>query len=272
MLKQRLLTALVVIPIVAGLALFAPLGVVGAVLGLILLGAAWEWGAFNGWTSLTAKAAYAALLILLLLGCGLTLSIPNVAPGIAAAGVAWWVVAAAIIIVLAAGPAGAGIARGPDWPVAVVGLATLVPAWEAIIALRGFPDGPGLLFFLLGLTWVADSGAYAAGRLWGARRLAPRISPGKTWEGAAGGLMAAAIAGIGGGLFFGIPLAFFVPVCILTGIFSIIGDLAESLFKRRVGVKDSGTLFPGHGGVLDRFDSISAAAPVFYICLWAFAS
>jgi phosphatidate cytidylyltransferase len=272
MLKQRLLTALVVIPIVVGLALFAPRGVVGLVLGLVLLVGAREWAALGGSTTPSARAGYAGLVALLLLGCGLTLQITNVAAAITVAGLAWWVIATALIAVLAAGPADAGIARGSDWPLAIAGLVTLVPAWEAIVGLRGRPDGPALLFFLLVLTWVADSGAYAAGRLWGARRLAPRISPGKTWEGVAGGLAASAIVGIGGGLFFHITLAFFVPVCVLTGIASIIGDLAESLFKRRVGAKDSGALFPGHGGVLDRFDSVSAAAPVFYICLWAFAS
>jgi phosphatidate cytidylyltransferase len=146
---------------------------------------------------------------------------------------------------------------------------TLVPAWEAVVAVRGRVDGAGLLFFLLALIFLTDTGAYAAGRLWGRHRLAPRISPGKTWEGVAGGLVAAVIIGTGGGLFFGFSLGIFIPVCVLTAAFSIVGDLSESLFKRLAGVKDSGNLFPGHGGALDRLDSISAAVPVFYLLLWA---
>ncbi|HET6655993.1 MAG TPA: phosphatidate cytidylyltransferase [Gammaproteobacteria bacterium] len=269
MLKQRLLTALVAIPIIVALALFAPRGVVGAFLGLIVLAGAWEWTAFASYSSATAKWAYLLLVAALLAACGLTLRVPNFAGAMIVIGAAWWLLVTIGVTAYGLGHAEARIGRISPVLIGLCGLLTLVPAWEAVVAIRGMADGPGLLFFMLVLIWVADSGAYAAGRLWGRRRLAPRISPGKTWEGVAGGLAAAAIVGVGGGLFFGFSLIVFVPVCILTAAFSIIGDLSESLFKRLIGIKDSGALFPGHGGVLDRFDSLSAAAPVFYVCLWA---
>ncbi|HET7371223.1 MAG TPA: phosphatidate cytidylyltransferase [Gammaproteobacteria bacterium] len=269
MLKQRLLTALVAIPIVVALALFAPRGVVAAVLGIIVLAGAWEWTAFAGYSATSAKWAYLLLVGALLVGCGFTLLVPNLAGAVIVVGAAWWLLVTVGVTAYGLGHAEAHISGISSWLISLCGLLTLVPAWEAVVAIRGMVSGPGLLFFMLVLIWVADSGAYAAGRLWGRRRLAPRISPGKTWEGVAGGLAAAAIVGVAGSLFFGFSLAVFVPVCILTAAFSIIGDLSESLFKRLIGIKDSGTLFPGHGGVLDRFDSLSAAAPVFYVCLWA---
>ncbi|HET8552018.1 MAG TPA: phosphatidate cytidylyltransferase [Gammaproteobacteria bacterium] len=269
MLKQRLLTALIAIPVIVALALFAPRGVVGGVLGAVVLAGAWEWTAFAGYAPASAKSLYLLLTTAFLVLCGFTLQIPDFAAAVIAVGIAWWLLVTVGLVSYGVGRDGGRAAGMSSTLIGLCGLLTLVPAWEAVVGLRGMADGTARLFFLLLLIWVADSGAYAAGRLWGRRRLAPRISPGKTWEGVAGGLISAAIAGVGGGLYFGWPLQYFVPICILTAIFSIIGDLSESLFKRLIGIKDSGNIFPGHGGVLDRFDSLSAAAPVFYVCLWA---
>ena len=116
------------------------------------------------------------------------------------------------------------------------------------------------------LVWVADAGAYYAGRHWGRTPLSPRLSPGKTREGLYGGIISAAILAVGYGVLFGLTmavLAAFVLVCALSVLFSVAGDLSESLVKRLAGAKDSGSLFPGHGGMLDRIDSLTAAAPVF---------
>ena len=127
-----------------------------------------------------------------------------------------------------------------------------------------------LLLFLLILIWSADIGAYFAGHRWGRNKLAPKISPGKTREGAYGALATALLCG----LFLiwwletGLLEAFLVLLlCLVTMIFSIVGDLSESLMKRRRGMKDSGTLLPGHGGMLDRMDSATAASPVFTLGL-----
>jgi phosphatidate cytidylyltransferase len=118
------------------------------------------------------------------------------------------------------------------------------------------------------LIWVADSGAYFVGRQWGKNKLAPRVSPGKTIEGLLGALAGGLIWGYAGMVWFEPKSGWlFVALCFVTVLFSVLGDLVESLFKRNAGVKDSGQLLPGHGGVLDRLDSLTSAAPVFVLGL-----
>jgi phosphatidate cytidylyltransferase len=129
--------------------------------------------------------------------------------------------------------------------------------------------GPGYVLFLFLLIWVADIGAYFAGRRWGRRKLALAISPGKTWEGAVGAGAAALAFALAGAAALGLGSRWpgFVAICMVTVGFSIAGDLFESMMKRQRGLKDSGSLLPGHGGVLDRVDSLTAAAPVFLLGL-----
>jgi phosphatidate cytidylyltransferase len=109
-----------------------------------------------------------------------------------------------------------------------------------------------------------------AGRSFGRVRLAPRVSPGKTWEGALGGFALALLVGLWGAAWFGYPAGTFVGVCAAAAAFSVVGDLTESMLKRHAGIKDSGSLFPGHGGVLDRIDSVTAGAPVLLLGLGQF--
>jgi phosphatidate cytidylyltransferase len=137
-------------------------------------------------------------------------------------------------------------------PIAVrwlAGIFVLVPLYVALMIL--YDIAPATLLFALVVIWVADSGAYFAGKKFGRVKLAPKISPGKTWEGVIGGLVAVAL------------LIVVRSFCLGVASLSVIGDLTVSMFKRDAGVKDSGTLFPGHGGVLDRIDSVAAAAPLF---------
>jgi phosphatidate cytidylyltransferase len=149
------------------------------------------------------------------------------------------------------------------------GVVVLVAPWVALMGLRD-DFGPAYVLFLLLLIWVADTGAYFAGRRWGRRKLAPTISPGKTWEGVFGaGMATLAFALVGAAVLEeGARWPGFVAVCMVTVGFSIVGDLFESMMKRQRGVKDSGSLLPGHGGVLDRFDSLTAAAPAFLLGLY----
>ncbi len=126
--------------------------------------------------------------------------------------------------------------------------------------------GAGMLLYLFSLVWIADIGAYFSGRKFGKHKLAPTISPGKTWEGLIGGLLANlvwifGIYQLSSG--WGLGLLQFLLISLATSLFSVVGDLFESVLKREAGVKDSGKLLPGHGGVLDRVDSVIAAAPVF---------
>jgi phosphatidate cytidylyltransferase len=141
---------------------------------------------------------------------------------------------------------------------AISGFLVLVPSAVALAALP-----PLQVLAVLVLVWVADTAAYFVGRAWGRRKLAPSISPGKTWEGAAGGVFGAlAYAIICGGLAGGVAWAALVAGAALLAVLSIVGDLFESAAKRQAGVKDSGTLLPGHGGILDRIDSATATLPL----------
>ena len=145
------------------------------------------------------------------------------------------------------------------------GWAAIIPFYNAYVLFK-ITWGNGWMFLLM-LIWVADIGAYFAGRRWGRRKLAPTISPGKTWEGVWGAAAAAAAFALVGAAVLGVGSRWpgFVAVCMVTVVFSIVGDLFESMLKRQRGVKDSGSLVPGHGGVLDRLDSLLAAAPVFLL-------
>ena len=176
---------------------------------------------------------------------------------------AWWVIAFC------------WLALAPAWNrpalTLVCGLAVLAPAFVALARLQisagGFARGPVMVLWLILMVCAADIGAYTAGRAFGRRKLAPRVSPGKTWEGAAGGLLMVALVAAGGAFYFGLPPLTVVFGCGV-GIFSVIGDLTESMFKRAASLKDSGTLLPGHGGLLDRIDSVTAAAPLYALGLF----
>ena len=140
-----------------------------------------------------------------------------------------------------------------------------MPLFAALILL--FRLGVEYLIFTLLIVWAADAGAYFAGKGFGRVKLAPAISPKKTWEGVIGGLLLVGVLAIAVGLWRDLDIAVFLPFCLAVAALSVVGDLTVSMFKRTAGVKDSGALFPGHGGVLDRIDSVAAAAPLFALGL-----
>ena len=153
---------------------------------------------------------------------------------------------------------------------ALIGWFVLISAWMFLSRLHLLEE-PAMTMFLLLLIWGADVGAYFSGKKWGKTKLSPEISPGKTVEGMYGGLAMAVVIAISFCLIFGYPfiiIADFILLSLMTVMVSVYGDLFFSLMKRQRGVKDSGTLLPGHGGILDRMDSLIAAAPVFYAGLW----
>jgi len=147
------------------------------------------------------------------------------------------------------------------------GTLAIVPAWAALVLVHhGEPNGHRWLLTALAIVWAADSGAYFAGRAFGRRKLAPRISPNKTVEGLLGGLAAGLVVALGFGWLAGVAAAdigWLLLVAALAVLASVLGDLFESLLKRHAGAKDSGSVIPGHGGVLDRIDGVLAALPVF---------
>jgi phosphatidate cytidylyltransferase len=262
-LVQRLITGAVLAAVVLGALLLLPPVLASLLVAAFLLLAAWEWSAFVTPGRSSARLAYTAVLgvALLLLA---VVALP--AAGLRLlllAGLAWWAVAFAWILRFPT--------PVPTAVVAVAGVLTLLPAYAGFRALLALPGAPGavpgaaLAILVLAVVWGADIGAYFVGRRIGRTRLAPAVSPGKTWEGVGGGVLAAGLVGWAGGLLLGLPPAASVPLALGVAAISVVGDLAESMFKRHVGVKDSGRLFPGHGGVLDRVDSIAAAVPLFVL-------
>ena len=270
MLKQRIITALILIPLVIGGILGLPTGQLGLALGLFVLIGAWEWSALIGIAHWSRRLAYVALLASLLFNAFALLDPPWAMLPVLLVAVAWWLWGwRAIVDYVGA----LGIEREALFRNLLVGVILLVPSWGALLLLHGQPErGPALLILLLVLIWAADSGAYFAGREFGKRKLAPLVSPGKTWEGVMGALLAVSLVALVGGRLLeleGWRYWGFFALCWITAVFSIEGDLMESLYKRRAQVKDSGVIFPGHGGVLDRIDSLTAAAPVFAVGLWS---
>jgi phosphatidate cytidylyltransferase len=161
---------------------------------------------------------------------------------------------------------------GQRWPLPLIlfGMFYIWPTFAALVWLRGDGQaGRAQVLVLLLVVWASDIGAYLAGRLLGGPRLAPRISPGKTWSGAAGGLAAAMLVGFGAAAFWDAPPWPDVAIAGALGLVSQAGDLFESAAKRHFGVKDSGRLIPGHGGVLDRVDGLLTAAPTAALMVWA---
>ncbi len=269
MLRQRLLTALVLVPFAVWGVLMLPAEWFRAVMAALVGMAAWEWARLG---RLDAPRQQVAYVLIVLAAVGLTAVglawNPRTLQLLLGAGLAWWLLSLGWI---------ARFPRCEDlWvvrpgPRLLAGVLVLVVSWAAVVGLREHPyHGPAALLFLLALVWVADSAAYFAGRRWGRRKLAPAVSPGKTWAGAYGAFGATLAVGLLGALLLHLPpqrWMGFLMLCEVTVAFSILGDLLESLFKRCAGVKDSSALLPGHGGLLDRVDSLLAAAPVFLLGL-----
>jgi phosphatidate cytidylyltransferase len=267
-LQQRTLTALLIVPLPVAAVLLLPTPYLAVCLGLVLAPAAWEWAALAGFSSRTGRLGYLALVAL----CLLLLWQPVMRqwfPYITAAAVLFWCAIALFLFGLHT------VRRnsGSDPAMAAMGLAVLIGPWVAITHLHAHSaKGPYLVLFLLVIVWAADILAYFAGRRWGRTKLAPAISPGKTRAGVYGALAGATLCGAV--LAWSMPLSpghvlGSVALCILVAIASVIGDLFESFVKRRRDLKDSGQLLPGHGGILDRIDSLTAAAPLFTLgVLW----
>lgn len=257
-LAQRVRTAVVLVAVLLLILFAAPFPVALAVATLVVALGAWEWSALAGLKSLSGRIGFVVAvlaIIAVLAGSG-----GASAPLILATGVAWWCMA--LFIVLAAP------GRLPLWFGLAAGVLVLVPAWTAFaVLLAAGEDGPALLLLGLVIVFAADIGAYFTGRRLGHVKLAPRVSPGKTWEGLVGGLACAvAVAGLGGFLLV-LPLRVMLPLGAVVAAFSVVGDLTESLFKRGAGLKDSGHILPGHGGVLDRIDGVVAGLPLFALVL-----
>jgi phosphatidate cytidylyltransferase len=257
MLKQRVLTAIVALSILTVVMFVVPAIVTRAVITLLMLGAAWEWSGFIFSKENKRRFVYVSFIAILIAAIFLNLPDAGLVDIILKISLGWWLAALAWIFFFPT-----PIAKPVAW---ICGALVIVPAWLALDLL--YLQRPELLLFVLLIVWVADMGAYFVGKGFGRVKLAPKISPGKTWEGVLGGLTAVTILAAVGSQTFEIDIAVLVPFCVAIAMISVVGDLTESMFKRDAGVKDSGTLFPGHGGILDRIDSVTSAAPLFALAL-----
>ncbi len=269
MLKQRIITASILAILVIWVVLKLPVTGFGLALLVVILPGAWEWTRLTGLQGMRDRGLYVGGILLLILVAWPLLEHPAFISGLLLLSALGWCIALLWMWRYTARPQ-----QGADPPlwIHIAGVGVLVVPWVAFMSLRD-AFGPGYVLFLFLLVWAADVGAYFAGRRWGRHKLAPVISPGKTWEGVAGAGAAALVLAVPGALLLGKEISFpvFLVVCLVTVGFSIVGDLFESMIKRQCGVKDSGGLLPGHGGVLDRVDSLTAAAPVFLLGLHGIA-
>ncbi len=264
MLKQRMLTGVPLALVVLALVGWAPSVWIEAVTAAAMVMAAWEWADLAGLRAQAARFAYAALVAGLIAAAAL-LDAPTRA-GWQIPGLIGWLGVAVWLLSVSRRSA---VPPLPGWLRGAAGLVILTLAWLSVVAIHARGAlGPLWLILLLGLVWGADIGGYFAGRRLGRHKLAATISPGKTWEGVAGGLLLALLVAVvlhrvGAGLGAQMPgLVWLLPVAVMVVLASVLGDLAESVLKRQAGRKDSGRLLPGHGGLLDRIDALLAAAPV----------
>ncbi len=266
MLAYRLLTALVLIPLVFLAVLGLPTPWFALLAALVPLAGSWELSRLAALESVPMRLLAVAATALLVSGFWLQHASPW-SDRLLALLAAWWLLN---LLVLLSGRLQPRPIQGPRWLRLLAGMLFLAGAWLALVRLHGLPQGPWLVMGFLLLIWVADSAAYFTGRSLGRRKLAPHISPGKTVEGALGALAGSLLVAVALWQADWAPLGFsgWALLCLVTVMVSIGGDLWESVLKRERGLKDSGRLLPGHGGVLDRVDSQIAAAPVFVTGLW----
>ncbi|MCS3902522.1 phosphatidate cytidylyltransferase [Methylohalomonas lacus] len=267
MLKQRIITAIcLILPVVAAV-LWLPTGWLVWPLALIAALTAWEWtGLYRNSRGVRWLYSIAAAMLVV---AGFVLLPASILGSIVLIGAVAWLLAPLLLVAYERGT----WQRQPRSALmAVAGLLLLLPAWLGLLALHQYAvGGSGWVLFLFVLIWGADSAAYFAGRRWGRRRLAPRISPGKTLAGLTGALLSGVLLALLTAVFWQPGAAMtlgLLALTLITVIISVVGDLVESLCKRQAGVKDSGNLLPGHGGLLDRIDSMMAATPVFVTGLW----
>ncbi|WP_444923082.1 phosphatidate cytidylyltransferase [Microbulbifer sp. DLAB2-AF] len=268
MLKQRIITALVLLVLFAGVLFLLPIQWYTLIFVAVILLGGWEWANLSNLNRALRFVFLAALGGTLVFTAEYVFSMnfgsPDIdrARQILAVACGWWALAFHWV---QSYPASASL-WGNRWVRGLIGLVVLVPSWLSLVVLRGLDHGAWLVLYVVAIVVAADVGAYFVGRKFGKHKLAREVSPGKSWEGFFGGLGACLILALVTSYLFDLPLkntVLFSFGVLVTALASVIGDLLESMFKRHRGIKDSSHILPGHGGVMDRLDSLTAALPVF---------
>lgn len=264
MLKQRILTAIVLIPVF--ITLLFTLDPRGFCLftGILVLLASYEWSQFLGLKTFPKNIIFPFIMIVLLVNILYLVANHYISiPTIMWVTFVWWLLALFWVVRY---PESSELWSKNIFFSGFMGIMTLIPCWLALNFIRGLPAGIPVLCLLFILIWGADTGAYFAGRRFGKHKLLVDVSPGKTWEGLLGALLTTAVIIVLAMYILQLPMNKIFSLLILgwvTVLFSILGDLFESMLKRKAGIKDSGKILPGHGGILDRIDSLTAGAPIF---------
>ncbi|MCT7655653.1 phosphatidate cytidylyltransferase [Oceanimonas sp. NS1] len=276
MLKLRIITALCLIPVVLGAIFMLPLPFFALFATAVYLLAGREWGHFIDAGKTNVVMVFLALVLVALMA---SVPIEHIwADGLHGwidlvlnAGALWWLCALPLVLRY---PASRALWQGRPWLKAVFALLSLVPFFWSLLVLRSYQYeqnphyGAWLLLFVMALVWAADTGAYFAGKALGRHKLCPSVSPGKTIEGMIGGVLAACVLALVVTQAVALPAAQTQAVLlasVVAVLASVLGDLVESMFKREAGLKDSGSILPGHGGIMDRIDSLTAALPIFVV-------
>lgn len=292
MLSKRIITALLLLPLVGYLLFYVDLATFALGISLVMLIAAWEWSRLMGLHSIIGQMTYVIAIQLIMLA--VFYLVPNIEfwPGapkpqllnqfiklnylplqLLLLGAFWWIVS---FLTLISGKANwlqgdkKIIFRG------LAGILIIIPTWISLISLRAVDIlhnnsfGSGLLLFVFLQIWGADTGAFFSGKTFGKTKLAPVVSPKKTWEGVIGGAILSLILAYSTANLFSVSISinWLWLVSMVIVMFSIVGDLTESIYKRQQNIKDSSQLLPGHGGILDRIDSITSAMPIFALIFY----
>lgn len=281
MLKQRIITALILAPLAISAILFLPVEQFKIAVAVVASLGAYEWAKMSGINGRVSKTVFMTLILTM---CGVLIiavdgdsiwyqgELNGLYKGILGIATAWWALSLVMILTYPK--------YSSTWtenvPIrATFGILTLIPTWVAVISLRtNLYDvdpfyGASLIFYVLGIVWAADIGAFFVGVKFGKHKLRPNVSPGKSIEGLFGGVMASLAIIAFAALHYNFEasrMGLHVLIGIITVAVSALGDLNESMIKRCAGIKDSGKLLPGHGGIMDRIDSLTAAFPVFAFC------
>ncbi len=273
MLKQRVITALVMAGAFLATIMFLPLMWQAAIFAVVVALGGWEWSRLAGWNTPITRGLYVILLLCCMAGLyhycrlGSAPTREQVQPLLGLACL-WW----SFALLWVRGYPASAVLWNSVAVRSVMGLLILALAWLAAVFILSYPRGGLLLVVMVLVVASADIGAYFAGRAFGRHKLAPTVSPNKTWEGFWGGVLASSLLAIL--LWCQLPAQWehihvgsVIAVAVSTALASVVGDLTISMVKRETGVKDSGNLLPGHGGLLDRLDSLCGAAPVFALGL-----